>query len=78
MPKLGIEFDEEAQKQLEVPLGERELYPTTGKYVAEILREQGVTIAWGVYSAVLLVAGLIKDYHRLRTVSIITLLRWYL
>lgn len=48
MPKLGIEFDEEAQKKLEVPLGERELYPTTGKYVAEILREQGVTIAWGV------------------------------
>lgn len=48
MPKLGIEFDEEAQKQLEVPLGQREMYPTTGKYVAEILREQGITIAWGV------------------------------
>lgn len=32
-----------------------------------------ITIAWGVYSAVLLVAGLIKDYHRLRTVSMITL-----
>ncbi|MDP6394053.1 MAG: thiamine pyrophosphate-binding protein [Desulfobacterales bacterium] len=48
MPKLGIEFDEEAQKQLEIPLGERELYPTVGKYVAEILREQGVTVAWGV------------------------------
>jgi thiamine pyrophosphate-dependent acetolactate synthase large subunit-like protein len=48
MPKLGIEFDEEAQKELEVPLGKRELYPSTGKYVAEILREQGVTVAWGV------------------------------
>jgi thiamine pyrophosphate-dependent acetolactate synthase large subunit-like protein len=48
MPKLGIEFDEEAQKQLEIPLGEREMYPTVGKYVAEILREQGVTVAWGV------------------------------
>jgi len=48
MPKLGIEFDEEAQKKLEVPLGKRELYPSVGKYVAEILREQGVTVAWGV------------------------------
>jgi thiamine pyrophosphate-dependent acetolactate synthase large subunit-like protein len=48
MPKLGIEFDEEAQKKLDVPLGKRELYPSTGKYVAEILREQGVTIAFGV------------------------------
>jgi hypothetical protein len=48
MPKLGIEFDEEAQKKLEVPLGKRELYPSVGKYVAEILREQGVSIAFGV------------------------------
>lgn len=48
MPRLGIEFDEEAQKKLEIPLGEREMYPTVGKYVAEILREQGITIAWGV------------------------------
>lgn len=48
MPKLGIEFDEEAQKKLEIPLGKREIYPSTGKYVAEILREQGVTVAWGV------------------------------
>ena len=48
MPKLGIEFDEEAQKKLEVPLGKRELYPTVGKYVAEVLREHGITIAWGV------------------------------
>lgn len=48
MPKLGIEFDEAAQKELEVPLGKRKLYPSTGKYVAEILREQGVTVAWGV------------------------------
>ena len=48
MPKIGIEFDEAAQKKLEIPLGKRELYPSVGKYVAEILREQGVTIAWGV------------------------------
>jgi len=48
MLKLGIEFDEEAQKSLQIPLGEREVYPSTGKYIAEILREQGVTIAWGV------------------------------
>lgn len=48
MPKLGIEFDEEAQKKLDVPLGKRELYPSVGKYVAEILREQGITIAFGV------------------------------
>jgi thiamine pyrophosphate-dependent acetolactate synthase large subunit-like protein len=48
MPKLGIEFDEEAQKKLDVPLGKRELYPSVGKYVAEVLREHGVTIAWGV------------------------------
>lgn len=48
MPKLGIEFDEEAQKKLEVPLGKRELYPSVGKYVAEVLRDHGVTIAWGV------------------------------
>ncbi|MBU2252561.1 MAG: hypothetical protein KKI04_03830 [Proteobacteria bacterium] len=48
MPKIGIEFDEAAQKKLEIPLGKRELYPSVGKYVAEILREQGVSIAWGV------------------------------
>jgi thiamine pyrophosphate-dependent acetolactate synthase large subunit-like protein len=48
MPKLGIEFDAEAQKALPVPLGQRELYPSTGTYVAEILKEQGVTVAFGV------------------------------
>ncbi|MFC1895329.1 thiamine pyrophosphate-binding protein, partial [Thermodesulfobacteriota bacterium] len=48
MPKLGIEFDEEAQKNLEVPLGKRELYPSVGKYIAEVLREQGVTVVFGV------------------------------
>ena len=48
MPKIGIEYDEAAQKKLEIPLGKRELYPSVGKYVAEILREHGVTIAWGV------------------------------
>ncbi|MBI5013970.1 MAG: thiamine pyrophosphate-binding protein [Deltaproteobacteria bacterium] len=48
MSKIGIEFDEEAQKQLTVPLGQRELYPTVGKYVAEVLKEQGITFAFGV------------------------------
>ncbi|MHB1128184.1 MAG: thiamine pyrophosphate-binding protein [Bacillota bacterium] len=48
MPKLGIEFDEEAQKKMTVPLGQRELYPSVGKYIAEVLREQGVQIAFGV------------------------------
>ncbi|GAB4263647.1 MAG: biosynthetic-type acetolactate synthase large subunit [Deferrisomatales bacterium] len=46
--QVGIEFDEEAQKKLSVPLGQRELYPTVGKYVAEVLKEQGVTVAFGV------------------------------
>ncbi|GAW92974.1 thiamine pyrophosphate-binding protein [Calderihabitans maritimus] len=48
MVRLGIEFDEEAQKKLDIPLGQRELYPSVGKYIAEILREQGVNIAFGV------------------------------
>jgi thiamine pyrophosphate-dependent acetolactate synthase large subunit-like protein len=47
MPKLGIEYDLEAQKNLKVPLGQRELYPSVGKYVAEICREQGVQFAFG-------------------------------
>ncbi len=47
MPKLGIEFDEEAQKKLEVPLGKREIYPSVGKYIAEVLKEHGVTFAFG-------------------------------
>ena len=45
---VGIEFDEEAQKSLDVPLGQRELHPSVGKYVAEVLKEQGVTVAFGV------------------------------
>lgn len=48
MVKLGIEFDQEAQKQLEVPLGARELYPNSGMYLAEVLKEHGVTVAFGV------------------------------
>lgn len=48
MTKLGIEFDKEAQKNLRVPLGQREIYPSVGSYVAEILKEQGVSIAFGV------------------------------
>ncbi|OAT81689.1 thiamine pyrophosphate-binding protein [Desulfotomaculum copahuensis] len=48
MSRLGIEFDEESQKKLSVPLGQREIYPSVGKYIAEILREQGVSIAFGV------------------------------
>jgi thiamine pyrophosphate-dependent acetolactate synthase large subunit-like protein len=48
MVRVGIEFDEAAQKSLDVPLGQRELYPTVGKYIAEILREHDVKIAFGV------------------------------
>lgn len=48
MSKIGIEFDAEAQKALAVPLGQRELFPSVGTYVAEILKEQGVTVAFGV------------------------------
>lgn len=47
MPKLGIEFDEQAQKNLAVPLGKREIYPSVGKYIAETLREHDVTFAFG-------------------------------
>jgi uncharacterized membrane protein len=32
-----------------------------------------VTIAWGIYSAALLVLGLIKDYRRARNLALITL-----
>ena len=31
MPKIGIEFDEAAQKKLEIPLGKRELDPSGRK-----------------------------------------------
>jgi thiamine pyrophosphate-dependent acetolactate synthase large subunit-like protein len=48
MEKVGIEFDKEAQKNLAVPLGEREMYPNAGVYVAETLRDHGVTVAFGV------------------------------
>src|SRR5680860_1485850 len=46
--EVGIEFDEAKQKELSVPLGQRELHPSVGKYVAEVLREQEVTVAFGV------------------------------
>lgn len=45
--KLGIEYDKEAQKKLDVPLGEREIYPNCGQYIGEVLREQNVTFAFG-------------------------------
>lgn len=48
MTKLGIEFDNEGQKNLSVPLGQRELFPSVGKYIAEVLKEQGTTVAFGV------------------------------
>jgi thiamine pyrophosphate-dependent acetolactate synthase large subunit-like protein len=47
MPK--IEYDVEAQKALDVPLGERELIPNAGQYIAQVLKEQGVTVAFGVH-----------------------------
>jgi Thiamine pyrophosphate-requiring enzymes [acetolactate synthase, pyruvate dehydrogenase (cytochrome), glyoxylate carboligase, phosphonopyruvate decarboxylase] len=43
-----IDYDYEAQKNLAVPLGKRELYPSVGNYIAEVLKEQGVTTAFGV------------------------------
>jgi len=43
-----IEYDYEAQKNLAVPLGAREIYPSVGTYIGEILKEQGVTFAFGV------------------------------
>jgi thiamine pyrophosphate-dependent acetolactate synthase large subunit-like protein len=46
MPK--IEYDLEAQKNLKVPLGEREIYPNAGMLIAQTLKEQGVTVAFGV------------------------------
>lgn len=48
MVKLGIEFRDDEAKKMNPPLGQRELYPSVGKYIAEILREQGVKIAFGV------------------------------
>jgi thiamine pyrophosphate-dependent acetolactate synthase large subunit-like protein len=48
MAKIGIEFDQEAQKKLGMPLGERELYPYSGMHVAETLKEHGTTVAFGV------------------------------
>jgi len=43
-----IEYDYEAQKKLAVPLGKREIYPSAGAYIAEVLKEHGVTFAFGV------------------------------
>jgi thiamine pyrophosphate-dependent acetolactate synthase large subunit-like protein len=48
MAKIGIEFDKEAQKNLAMPLGQREMYPYPGMYVAESLKDAGVTVAFGV------------------------------
>lgn len=48
MSKIGIEFDKEAQKNLDYELGTRELYPYPGMWIAEILKEHGTTIAFGV------------------------------
>ncbi|MHB8124961.1 MAG: thiamine pyrophosphate-binding protein [Desulfitobacteriaceae bacterium] len=48
MTKLGIEFDKEAQKNLAMPLGQREMYPYPGMYVAESIKDAGCTIAFGV------------------------------
>jgi len=47
MPK--IEWDLEAQKKMTVPLGSRELYPNGGVYLAEVLKEHGITVAFGVH-----------------------------
>lgn len=47
MPK--IEFDPERQKTLKVPLGTRELQPNTGVYLAEVLKDHGITMVFGVF-----------------------------
>ncbi len=48
MAKISIEWDKEAQSKLAMPLGERELYPYSGMYCGESLKEHGVTVAFGV------------------------------
>lgn len=47
--KVGVEFDPEAQKNLDYQLGTRELYPYPAMWMAESLKEHGVTMAFGVY-----------------------------
>jgi uncharacterized membrane protein len=48
-----------------------------GWFLSELTRSENgqgyVTIAWGIYSAALLVLGLIKDYRRARNLALITL-----
>jgi hypothetical protein len=48
-----------------------------GWFLSELTRSENgqgyVTIAWGLYSAALLVWGLIKDYRRARNLALITL-----
>jgi len=46
--KIGVEFDPEAQKNLDCQLGTRELYPYAAMWIAESLKEHGVTMAFGV------------------------------
>jgi thiamine pyrophosphate-dependent acetolactate synthase large subunit-like protein len=48
MSKIGVEFDKEAQKDLDYELGTRELYPYPGMWVAETLKEHGVKMVFGV------------------------------
>ncbi|MBI5018247.1 MAG: thiamine pyrophosphate-binding protein [Deltaproteobacteria bacterium] len=45
----GIEFDKEAQEGLDYEFGSRELYPYAGMHVAEVLKEHGVTLAFGIF-----------------------------
>ncbi|MDD2235096.1 MAG: thiamine pyrophosphate-binding protein [Desulfitobacteriaceae bacterium] len=48
MAKINIEWDKERQAKLAMPLGERELYPYSGMFCGEALKEYGVTVAFGV------------------------------
>ncbi len=46
---IGIEFDKEQQAKLDYKMGTRELYPSAGMHVAEVLKEHEVTIAFGIF-----------------------------
>lgn len=47
--EIGIEFDKKAQEKLDYKLGTRELYPSAGIHLAEVLKEHDVTMAFGIF-----------------------------
>ena len=40
---------EKTEEKKDIPLGELEFYPNTGSYIADVLKEHGVEIAFGVH-----------------------------